>query len=512
MSPRAKQTTAILLAGAALWLLTACGSGQPGPTPTPNLAEIEAAALASFEIGWDDRTPFSRGLVSSQQDVLEELAGASVYQMALQIADNYRSLEGWLQVRYTNQEAVPLEAIYFRLFPNLAGGRSAVSAVLVDGEQVPTDLESAGSALRLELPSRLAPGEQIVIGMNFIIEVPDDMGGNYGLFAFTDKVLSLNAFYPVIAAYDRRGWKTEVPSPNGDVSYYDSSFYLVRVTAPAATTLAAAGVEIDRQQLGDYQIVTYAAGPIRDFYLAASERYVRLSREAGEVTINSYAYAGAEQGSQFALDVAEAALAVYGRRLGEYPYTEFDMVAIPMQALGMEYPGIVAMLDAQYDPENRVGGMPAFDLLESVIAHEVGHEWFYNVVGNDQYDEPWLDESLTQFITGLYYLDTQGFPAYRSYRDSWIGRWKRVEMEEIPIGLAAGEYSGLEYGAIVYGRGPLFVEALMLELDEETFNRFLRDYQQRYQWGLANREDFEELAEEHCGCDLAPLFAAWVDR
>ena len=96
----------------------------------------------------------------------------------------------------------------------------------------------------------------------------------------------------------------------------------------------------------------------------------------------------------------------------------------------------------------------------SLIAHEVGHQWFYSTVGNDQLDEPWLDESLTQYVTYLYFLDTYGAQAAEGFRQSFVGRWDRVGMADIPIGMPAGNYDGTEYGAIVYGRGPLFFERL----------------------------------------------------
>jgi hypothetical protein len=131
-------------------------------------------------------------------------------------------------------------------------------------------------------------------------------------------------------------------------------------------------------------------------------------------------------------------------------------------------------------------------------------------VGNDQVDEPWLDEALVQYVVALYYLDTGGQSAAQAYRDSWYGRWDRVDRADIPIGLPAGNYESGEYGAIVYGRGPLFVEALSEKMEQEKFDEFLRDYYASRKWGIATGDTFKELAEQHCQCDLAPLFQEWV--
>ncbi|HXV41459.1 MAG TPA: hypothetical protein VEC96_00220, partial [Anaerolineae bacterium] len=64
--------------------------------------------------------------------------------------------------------------------------------------------------------------------------------------------------------------------------------------------------------------------------------------------------------------------------------------------------------------------------------------------------------------------------------------------------------------AIVYGRGPLFVEELAETMGQETFAAFLADYYQTLRYGIATGADFKQLAEQHCACDLTPLFEAWV--
>jgi len=481
------------------------------PASPSNQYPAEAGlSLSPFVVEWDDRMLFASGLIESQQGLLDRLQGASIYHMDLVITDDMFEISGSLEVRYTNQEDVSLSEVYFRLYPNLFGGAVSISSLQVDGETAYPEYQSFDSAMRVPLPRSLSPGERTVIGFDFRIDMPQDMSGNYGLFGYFDGALSLMAFHPVVAAYDDEGWNVGVPSESGDVSYYDAAFYLVRVCAPADVTLVASGVEVSRESAGEQQYVTFAAGPIRDFYMAASERFIVESATVGETEINSYVFEDLGPGAEQSLVYARGAIESFSARLAPYPYTEFDMVSTPMQALGMEYPGIVANLDRLYDPEEYFYGAPAWVTLESVVAHEVGHQWFYNMVGSDQMGEPWLDEALTQYITGLYYEDTGGSGAYQGYRQSWYDRWDSVDRAEIPIGMPVANYEGAEYGAIVYGRGPLFVEALKFEMGEALFAEFLRDYVETYAWQIATGEDFRQLAEEHCGCDLWQLFEEWV--
>ena len=238
---------------------------------------------------------------------------------------------------------------------------------------------------------------------------------------------------------------------------------------------------------------------------------------------------GAEDEAKFALRVARDAIKSFNERFGDYPYTEFDVVSTPMTALGMEYPGVVAITLDCYGAsalggsfgvvddsgEFQGGGFQAAEPLprgvcESTVAHEVGHQWFYGIVGNDQVDEPWIDESITQYVTGLYYRDSHGRAAFRTFLGELDGRWSRVGRDDIPIGLSTKAYGGRQYGAIIYGRGPLFLDTLADEMGQRTFDKFLRDYYQTHKWGIGTGETFRQLAEQHCQCDLTSLFEEWV--
>jgi aminopeptidase N len=467
-------------------------------------------AMDPADVDWDDHDLYAQGLIEGERTALAAMEGATVYHMDLSIPASLTRLEGHQQVRYTNREAVSLEAIYLRLYPNLTGGEIAVSEVTVDGHAVTPDYEYGDSALRVPLPTPLAPGEQCAIEMDFATSVPTEMGGNYGLFGYYDGVLVLDTAYPAVAVHDDGAWQVGYPSRNGDITYYDASLYVVRVEAPAKLTLVASGVAVDRERSGSRQSVTFAAGPARDFYLAASSRFTEVKVEMGETTVRSYASRGHEERARLALSAAAQALAVFGERFGPYPYTEFEVVSTPMLALGIEYPGMTGISLRLYDPAAEINGTPSQFYLEPVVVHEVAHQWFYNAVGNDQVNQPWVDEAIVQYVVWLYYLDTYGERAASGYRDSWVERWDRVEGAAIPIGLPTGGYEGKEYGAIVYGRGPLFVEALAAEMGQDTFDAFLRDYYQSYKWEIGTADAFRELAETHCACDLSALFEEWV--
>lgn len=479
-------------------LLASCTNRQPPAGTDP------------LKTPWEDRSLFKPGLVVSQQRVLDELPGASIYHIEFNILDNLYEVKGTEEVRYTNTEDAPLEEIQLRLFPNILGGAMTVQNLTVDGQAVEPRYGLENSLMILPLAARLESGKSIVLNMDFFVTVPQRTDLNFGVLAYADNILALAHSYPMIAVFDDESWNAEIPPQSGDVTYADVSFFVVRVAAPKEVKVVTSGRELSRTEAGETQTLISVSGPARDFYLAASPEYAEITQKVGEITIRSYAPQASSSGSQLALDVAGRAVEDFSARYAPYPYTELDIVATPTSAFGIEYPGIIAVAERLYNVDGLLRGTPLSVYLESTVAHEVGHQWFYNLVGDDQLDDPWLDESLTQFATLQYYADEYGAGGAQGFRQSLEGRWETVGKAEIPIGRPVAAYSPQEYGAIVYGRGPLFFVALRDEIGTEAFDAFLQEYTEMLSWKIATPETLESLAEKHCACDLNGLFNEWV--
>lgn len=484
-------------------LLISCSIFQPSATPPPPGPD-------ALKTPWEDRSIFKAGLVASEQSVLDELDTASIYHIEFKIADDLYHVTGTEEVKYTNAETTPLNEVRFRLFPNILGGEMTISNLKVGGQSVTPKYELEESVMTVPFSSALEPNQSLIIQMEFAVTVPQTLESNYGVLAYAEDVLALAHAYPMITVYDDEGWNAEIPPESGDVTYADASFYIVRVSAPKDVVLVTSGHEISHYEAGQVQTSVVASGPARDFYLVASPRYEEVSQTFGEVTIRSYAPRRFRDGAQMALEVASQAIEDFSAHYAPYPYTEFDIVSTPTLALGIEYPGMIAITSRIYDVSRDYRGTPASVYMESTVAHEAGHQWFYNLVGDDQLDDPWLDEALTQFATLQYYADEYGVDGEEGFRKSLEGRWASVENALTPIGLPVAAYSGQEYGAIVYGRGPLFFIALRDEMGKEVFDQFIKDYTESLSWDIATPEKLKTIAEEHCSCDLTTLFEEWV--
>ncbi|MBK7316889.1 hypothetical protein [Candidatus Villigracilis affinis] len=197
------------------------------------------------------------------------------------------------------------------------------------------------SLLTVPLKQPLQPKESITLSMDFTVTVPQSVELNYGVQAYFDEVLTLAHAYPMIAVYDDEGWNAEIPPQSGDVTYADMSFFHVTVDAPKELVLVSVGREIHRhaERNGNRQTVQYAAGPVRDYYLAASPNYEVVTKEVNGVTIRFYAPADQKSGAERTLEIAAKSIEVFENRYAAYPYTELDFVSTPTLALGIEYPG-----------------------------------------------------------------------------------------------------------------------------------------------------------------------------
>ncbi|HET9906490.1 MAG TPA: M1 family metallopeptidase [Anaerolineales bacterium] len=485
--------------------LLSCSMPQPSATP-PSVERTPDP----LQTPWEDRSIFKEGLVKSQQSVLDELDGASIYHIEFNISDDLLHIAGTQDVRYTNNEDVAFDAVYFHSFPTILGGQMVISSTRINDTEADFSFEFQNSVFRVPLQSELLPGQSTIIHIDFAVTVPQTLESNYGMLAYAEDVLALAHAYPLIAVYDDEGWNIEPPSQNGDVTYADAAFYIVRINAPKELTLVTSGHQISLREDDQLQSLVVASGPARDFFLAASPKYEEISQTFGEITVRSYAPKESRDGSQLALDVAARAIEDFSKRYAPYPYTEFDIASTPTLALGIEYPGLVVITSEIYDLNRNIRGAPARVYLESTVAHEVGHQWFYNLVGDDQLDDPWIDESLTQFVTLQYYMDAYGTAGANGFRASLEERWARVDKADIPIGLSVASYEGPEYGAIVYGRGPLFFVALKDVMGAENFDNFLKAYTETFSWKVATPEGLQSLAEKQCACDLDSIFNEWV--
>jgi hypothetical protein len=445
----------------------------------------------------------------------EQFPNATRYDLELAIDVDEATVSGREGIWYTNTEAVPLDALYLRFFPNSPsyGGTMTVTNLMLDGQPVAGERELEGSALRVDLEPALALEEQVELSLDFSLALPTDQspansrkpGGGYRQLGYYEGTVALANAYPMVPVYNDEGWNVELAPSHGDAVFSDVAFFDVTITGPERMVLAASGTCNASPAGTEERTWSCVGAPMRDFNAVLRDDYQVESEDADGVTVKSVFYAEHEEGGERALDYASEAMRLFNARIGPYPFSELDVVETPTLAGGIEYPGLVVINSSYYTDGS--------ERMEWVVVHEVLHQWFYSIVGNDQVDEPWLDEALAQYGSLLHYEDKYGEDVANRLLESVFRRpyeQLREAGNDKPAGLPVAAYGSSEYGTIVYQKGPLYFHELRQEVGEETFWEILQRYFEQNRYRIATPEDWLAAVEAVTGEQYRDLYEAWI--
>ncbi|MEZ4769855.1 MAG: M1 family metallopeptidase [Caldilineales bacterium] len=486
-----------------------------------------ASACAGVALPWatapatDPLADFRSAMAPGQQGLLDELPPMPLYRIETTIDPVDLSLTGRMEVTLppVQPDALP-DQLYFRLYPNLAhyAGGMSVDLVSVNDHGAPFSYEAANTAVHVVVPpDAVAAGEPIRVGMQWRLSVLPFDETRYTLLGSAGGVLSLPLFYPVLAVKDAGDgqWRLDVGLVQGDAAYTAAALYDVTAIVPPNYAVAGSGsllgITDARGPASEGEAAPpvwkawhMVSGPGREFALFVSDQYRQAETYAGDVRVVSWYRPGEEMAGRAAADYAAAALRIYEDAFGPYPYAELDVVAGPIEFRGMEYPGL-------FELGYKLYGANA-DELEFRIAHEAAHQWWYNLVGNDPVNVPWLDEGLAEYATYFYRERTRGAAAAdRLAQRRWQAAWEATRdrgLDDVvnqPVDAFQGNYE-----TIVYGKAALFHHLLRQAMGEDAYLTLLRRYVEQYRFREATPEDFIALAEEIGGPQVRELYNKWI--
>ncbi|MGH9223914.1 MAG: hypothetical protein ACRD2W_09075, partial [Acidimicrobiales bacterium] len=295
---------------------------------------------------------------------------------------------GDLQVRFTPDLAT--DRLVFRLWPNgprpaPAGVRLDVADVTVGGRPVEASQEDPTTLVALT--GALAAGRPVEAALSWRLQVEGTVSDRVSR---TGDSLRLGSFLPMLAWEPGRGWATEPPSPVGETSTFPAADFDLTVTVPDGLNVLATGVE-DRPG-------HWTATAVRDVGLSVGRfTFARGRANApGPVDVTVGVDPNVADRPQNYLDQVIAALEAFAARYGPYPWPSFTLALTPGLMGGIEYPGHVMQ-----------GAMTT----GVTTIHEVAHQWFYALVGNNQAVDPWLDEAVATYVEARH---SGRLPALRS--------------------------------------------------------------------------------------------------
>lgn len=203
--------------------------------------------------------------------------------------------------------------------------------------------------------------------------------------------------------------------------------------------------------------------------------------------------------------VAADALTVFERRFGPYPYRELDIQLLPYNFDGGdEYPGFIFVYTDGIDAGARY-----------VTAHEVAHQWWFGLVGNDIFRQPWLDEAFAQYSAIIYGEDAQGVAVAQADWEREVLRRGSGALADgdLPVGWPITDYPNFNvYYRTVYGKGAVFLQTLRKEIGDDSFFRALQTYFQNRRYQVATTQDVQQAFEQASGRSLGELFRVWVTK
>ncbi|MGB9661444.1 MAG: M1 family aminopeptidase [Moorellaceae bacterium] len=399
-----------------------------------------------------------------------------VYNLKARLEPEDRRIEGRLFLAYQNPYFYPLRDLQFNLpAGSLAGveGGLAVHQVWVNREEAP--FQSQGSRLLVPLPRPLLPQETVAVEMAFSTRLPMKAAR----LGFFEGVTMASGWYPLLAPRQKGVWQGMADGVTfGDPYFSDAAYYTVDLEAPAGQTVVASGRLISRGEKSGRAVWSFTSEhPIREFAFAAAPDWQLLRRKVG---LTELVWATRHKPSPAVEETAAQALSFFQDYFGTYPFSYLYLAEVPLQGLaGMEYPGLIFLSSLE-------------NYGSSVVVHEVAHQWWYNLVGNDSIRAAWIDEGLAEYSTMLFYREVD--PDFYRQREAAL----RAEggagdlPEEKPL---TGYASEEEYRRAVYRQGALFWLDWEGKMGRESLQEALRYVQEYYRFERIEASTLKQILE-----------------
>lgn len=416
----------------------------------------------------------------------------------------------------------------------------------VNGESVHLEYDSMNIDIaKIILNKPLKHGETITISTPFHVKIPL---GKFSRMGHLGQSYQISQWYPKPAVYDRNGWN-QIPYLDQGEFYSEFGTFDVNITLPKNYVVGATGDLVNGEQeekwmtdiAGKTKTIEYYSDDssfpesdketktlhyhqekVHDFAWFADKRYHVLK---GEITLphsNNKVTTWVlftNYNSKYwrkAIPYIDSAIYYYSLWNGDYPYHQCTAVDGALSAGGgMEYPNVTVIGSVSSDLE-----------LEDVIVHEVGHNWFYGMLGSNERRHAWMDEGINSFYE-FRYLDTvhplktkDEIEKASSWLSNFLGLssldsrslayisyliMARKNLTQ-PIDLPADEYTVYNYDAIVYMKTAMIFKYLMAYLGEETFDKCMKAYFETWKYKHPMPEDIKQVVEKTSGKNLDWFF------
>ncbi len=494
------------------------------------------------------------------------------YTINVKLDDVKNEITGVESIEYINNSSVELEYIYMHLWPNAYKDQSTALAkeflkrgtnkfcfstaeergyidqldFKIDGQNAKWELlKDSIDICKIYLNQGLKSGGKVTITTPFHVKIPS---GKFSRLGHIGQAYQMTQWYPKPAVYDNNGWNY-MPYLNQGEFYSEFGTFDVSITLPKNYVLAATGDMVDaekelewlNQKVKETEAITtfdakdlkfpvsdsttktirFKQKNVHDFAWFCDKRFHVLKGEIETpktkhkvITWAMFTNAEADLWKN-SVQYINDAIYYYSLWNGDYPYDHCTAVDGTISAGGgMEYPNITV-----------IGSSSNAFQLELVIAHEVGHNWFYGMLGSNEREHPWMDEGINSF-NELRYLRTKypeqkligklaNGPVGKIFDLSYIKKKAEKELlyfnqgannQDQAIELPAYNFTEMNYGAIVYSKTAILFDYLMGFIGEKEMDKAMMQYFDEWHYKHPQPKDLRKILEKSTGKDLNWFF------
>ncbi|KAB2338281.1 ABC transporter permease subunit [Cytobacillus depressus] len=370
--------------------------------------------------------------------------------------------------------------------------------VIVNGEKVEYSLEK--DTLKMILPKKMKGNKKQQVKIVYEFTIPEE--GNR-LSKEKDNYY-LAGWYPMLATYQKGKWNKEEYNEGMETYHTDFSNFKISYKIPKGYSIVSTAdkdPEINKTE-GKLKIKR-----VRDFFIAVMKDMDLYETTAKDgVQIRLFTKSDHHKSIEETLDLAQDALSFFQENIGKYPHRQLDIILD--NGPFMEYSGVVTI--NPYYPDTY--------FYRNAIVHEIAHQYFYGVVANDQYNEAWVDEGITEFATSMYFYAGKNQSKGQAFSIP-NRRMERIATSDPPIGR---QYSNVPLNKVkntgfVYGQPAL--ELLKMVEDKYRLKgddvkdvslQFLSSYYDHFQYKEVDTQQFIRFTRNYFAVPTG-YFNKWLD-
>ncbi len=468
------------------------------------------------------------------------------YIIDVTLNDKEKTLDGFEKLTYFNNSPDTLRFIWFHLWPNAyKNDRTAFSDQLLENgntkfyfsgkdekgyiNRLNFKVNSAAAKtedhpehidiIKLLLPTPLPPRQQITITTPFHVKLPF----NFSRGGYDKKTFQLTQWYPKPAVYDARGWH---PMPYLDQGEFYSEFgnYDVRISVPADYTVAATG-ELQNMEEKNWmrarrnnsttvkkttvkkpgkkknaatnvgtpavgtKTLQYLQNNVHDFALFADKNFIvdhdTCLLSTGKIIDVQSIYTTANlKNWKHSLQYIKDAARFYSAEVGEYSYNNISVVQGPESfGGGMEYPTITVISPSISGKE-----------LDRIIAHEVGHNWFYGILASNEREHPWMDEGVNSFYEKKYVEKKYGL---QTQVEEIAFQTLVKEHKDQSIETTSTAFNSINYGLVAYHKTAEWLKTIEEKIGEEKFRGMMQQYFSDWRFKHPQPDDLKTILDKY---------------